>query len=166
MAAVTSTTTLDPRGNPEQHIEPRLLNVLDDYAIHHSPPAASDSAETPQDTILVAGTRRQRQPSAFDPSLAAHPRVSYPVANPGWWEASYRRVPDFRPLNRGLDPEERRQQIVFQVVGKVMLAGCMTVAVSWVAVCGQRVFFSNESSLWLGRGGIRWGGLRMWGWDR
>ena len=108
---------------------PTLLNVLDDYAVHKSP-FMHEFSEPPEETIVVARTRPQRQPSAFDPTLAVHPRVSYPVTNTTWWEDTYRRLPEYRPLIRDLDPEERRQNIVFQRVGRVMVFGCMTISVS------------------------------------
>lgn len=129
MAAVTSTTTIDSSGHTHQEVSPALLNVLDDYAIHQSPLA--DATETPDGPIIIAGTRQQRQPSAFDPTLAAHPRVARPTPNPSWWEGTYRRVPEYRPVNHELDPAERMQNPVFRFVGTFMVLGCMTMAVSF-----------------------------------
>ncbi|KAH7134859.1 hypothetical protein B0J11DRAFT_595679 [Dendryphion nanum] len=127
MAAVTSTTVVENDGTSRQPVDPGLLTVLADYDIHHSTP----QAHNPGSSVLIGGhTLRQRQPPEFDPTLAAHPTVSYPVSNPSWWESTYRRVPEYRPVNRELDLEERRQNAVFRTVGAFMVFGCMTIASS------------------------------------
>ncbi|KAF2647742.1 hypothetical protein K491DRAFT_614088 [Lophiostoma macrostomum CBS 122681] len=124
MAAVSSTTVVDRNGSRHQRVDPGLLTLLADYDIHRSTPHPDDT----EGSVHVAGQVRQRQPDEFDPTLAAHPTVSQPVTNPEWWESSYRRVPLYRPVNRELDLEERRQNALFRTVGTFMLFGCMTIA--------------------------------------
>ncbi|KZM28345.1 uncharacterized protein EKO05_0010457 [Ascochyta rabiei] len=129
MAAVSSTTVIQNDGSRSQRVDPGLLTVLADYDIHQSTPGPNDT----EGDILVGGhTLRQRQPDDFDPTLAAHPTVPYAVSNPPWWDNINRRVPPYRPANRELDMEERRQNPVFQLVGRIMITGCMTIAsASW-----------------------------------
>ncbi|KAH6618433.1 hypothetical protein C7974DRAFT_440632 [Boeremia exigua] len=126
MAAVSATTVIDSDGTRRQRVDPGLLTLLADYDIHRSTPEPNDGY------VQIAGQWRHRQPDDFDPTLAAHPTVARPVSNPDWWEDTYRRVPVFRPVNRELDLEERRQNAVFRTVGAVMVFGCMTIAsASW-----------------------------------
>lgn len=124
MAAVFSTTVVDSDGTRRQRADPGLLTLLADYDIHQSTPEPNDGY------VQIAGQQRLRQPDSFDPTLAAHPAVTQLVTNPDWWESTYRRVPLYRSVNRQLDVEERRQNAVFRIVGAVMVAGCMTIAVS------------------------------------
>ncbi|KAH7072035.1 hypothetical protein BKA63DRAFT_567964 [Paraphoma chrysanthemicola] len=130
MAAVTSTTVVQRDGSRSQRIEPGLLTVLADYDIQTSN-LQSDHEER---TVLVGGhTERQRQPEQFDPTLASHPLAHPGIPNPTWWESTYRRVPDYRPVNTQLDLEERRQNAVFRTVGAFMVFGCMTIAsTGWI----------------------------------
>lgn len=128
MAAVESTTTtVQPGHEPNQQIQPSTLSLIADYNIHHSPEKAD---ETPGGVAeVVEGVWREAQPEAFDPTVAAHPRVPYPVTNPEWWQRSYRSVPDYRPINTELDMEERRQRPIFAIVGSIMIRGCAMVTV-------------------------------------
>ena len=126
MAAVTATSVVNCDGRGQNKVKPEILELLADYEIHKSTPQEGDEDGM---TLVGGHTMRQRQPEEFDPSLAAHPTVPYEVTNPAWWESSYRRVPVFRPVNRRLDLEERRQNPLFQTVGFTMIFGCMTIAV-------------------------------------
>jgi hypothetical protein len=126
MAAVTSTTVIQRDGSRRQRVEPGLLTILADYDIHTSNPQPDDE----EGNVLVGGhTLRPRQPGEFDPTLATHPLAHPGIPNPNWWESTYRRVPGYRPVNRHLDLEERRQNAIFRTVGAFMIFGCMTIAV-------------------------------------
>ncbi|KAK0640533.1 hypothetical protein DIS24_g9270 [Lasiodiplodia hormozganensis] len=118
MATTTNTTTT----------RPRLSAALADYEVHQTVPTAptppSSSAGTPP---------REPQPAAFNPTLAAHPLPYSPTNPEGWPVGTFRRVPSYRPVNRGLDREERRQNAVFTVVGTFMIAGCAMIA-GWSSV--------------------------------
>ncbi|KAH7357512.1 hypothetical protein BKA66DRAFT_574335 [Pyrenochaeta sp. MPI-SDFR-AT-0127] len=137
MATLASTTMVDNESDrrPEDNSSP--ITILADYDLHRSTTRPNDAAGD----VLVGGhTLRERQPIDFDPSLAPHPTVTYPVSNPSWWQSTYRRVPDYRPVNKHLDLEERRQNAVFTVVGSFMVFGCMTIASSawaWRNTLGQ-----------------------------
>lgn len=72
----------------------------------------------------------QRCPDGLLLTLASHPPVPYPVSNPDWWDRTYRRVPDFRPVNRELDLSDRQQGAVFAFVGAIMVGGCWFQSVS------------------------------------
>lgn len=110
-------------------LEPATLRLLSDYNIHHS--AAQNESESKDGLVtIMAGVQREPQPPDFDSSLAHHPVVSYPVTNPAWWPRHWRRVPDYRPINRELDVAERQQKMLFFVVGGIMVWGCCLVAVS------------------------------------
>ncbi|KAK4936723.1 hypothetical protein LTR10_022447 [Elasticomyces elasticus] len=132
MAAVFSTTTTVQSGEePNQQVGPSALSLIADYDIHHSP---EKQEETTEDNIEVAqGVWRQAQPAQFDPTLAPHSLVPYPVTNPDWWERTYRRVPDYRPINTGLDLEQRRQGPIFMLVGGIMVRGCAMMT-AWASV--------------------------------
>lgn len=124
MAAVSSTTVIDSDGTRLERVDPGLITLLADYDIHRS------TSEPNEGYVQIGGQLRHRQPDDFDPTLAVHPTVAGPISNPNWWESTYRRVPLYRPVNRELDLEERRQNAVFRTVGAVMVFGCMTIAVS------------------------------------
>lgn len=127
MDAVSSSTTVArTSGSRQQRVEPGLLTLLADYDIHQSQPQTNDSLHN----IEIGGQIRPPQPDDFDPTLAAHPTIARLVDNPAWWESAYRRVPPYRPANRELDLNERRQNPLFQIVGRFMAFGCLTVAVS------------------------------------
>jgi hypothetical protein len=135
MDAVSSSSTVVTTSRSEQQgVERGLLTLLGDYDIHQSLPQSNDSLHN----IEIGGQIRPPQPDDFDPTLAAHPPVVGSVSNPAWWESTYRRVPPYRPANRELDLDERRQNPLFQVVGRVMAFGCLTVAVSinFMGDCG------------------------------
>ncbi|KAH5319454.1 hypothetical protein HBI12_113500 [Parastagonospora nodorum] len=123
-AVSSSSTVVETSRSEQQRVEPGLLTLLADHDIHQSLPQPNDSLHN----IEIGGQIRPPQADDFDPTLAAHPQVVGSVSNPAWWESTYRRVPPYRPANRELDLDERRQNPVFQVVGSVMAFGCMTVA--------------------------------------
>ena len=152
MAAVSSTTVVQSDGSRRQRVDPGLLTLLADYDIHQSPQQATDNLPRTE----IAGQIRPTQPSEFDPTLAAHPPVARAVSNPEWWDATYRRVPPYRPVNRELDMEERRQNPVFQAVGVVMIFGCMTIAVSATCkrFCGRKLICGVVD--WVGLEEHRW----------
>ncbi|KAH9231505.1 hypothetical protein K456DRAFT_1841083 [Colletotrichum gloeosporioides 23] len=109
----------------ELRLDSETTRLLSDYEIHRS--IASPGNDPDEDSSLVTvagGVRRERQPDDFDPTLASHPPVPYPVSTPDWWDRSYRRVPDFRPINRELDLSDRQQGAVFAFVGAIMVGGC------------------------------------------
>ncbi|KAI9034802.1 uncharacterized protein KD926_005460 [Aspergillus affinis] len=114
--------------------------LISDYGIHYS---ASEKPHMSQQTgrlATVAGhMEREAQSVEFDPTLAPHPLVPYPVSNPAWWHKPYRRLPDYRPVNKNLDREQRRQNPLFMAVGWFMIAGCSMIA--------------NWSSLWRNTAG-------------
>ncbi|KAJ5660673.1 uncharacterized protein N7484_000045 [Penicillium longicatenatum] len=128
MAAVTTQTeTVHAAGLPDA----AALRLISDYDIHRSHSEQTGIQQSTGQLVTVAGNlQREAQPSQFDPTQAPHPLVPYPVSNPGWWQQGYRRVPDYRPVNRELDREQRRQARLFQVVGTFMIAGCSIIAVS------------------------------------
>src|SRR4051812_7825081 len=117
MASVFSTTAnAQAGGESYQQIQPATLKLIADYDIHHSPEKDED-----REGDNVEGVRREAQPAAFNPTLAPHPTVPYPVTNPAWWQRTYRRVPDYRPINRELDFKERRQGLIFTIFGGIMV---------------------------------------------
>lgn len=135
MAAVFSTTTtVRSDEEPNQRVEPSALSLIADYDIHHSHEKQEESHEG--NIEVVRGVWREAQPPQFDSTLAPHPLVPYPVTNPDWWERTYRRVPDYRPINMELDLEERRQNAIFTIVGGIMVRGCamLTVRTSYCGV--------------------------------
>ncbi|KAB2569088.1 hypothetical protein DBV05_g12239 [Lasiodiplodia theobromae] len=120
MATTTTTTTTTTR--------PRLSAALADYEVHQTIPTTP--APSPQSSSSAGTPSREPQSAAFNPTLAPHP-LPYAATNPDGWPAdTFRRVPSYRPVNRGLDREERRQNAVFTVVGTFMIAGCAMIAVS------------------------------------
>ncbi|KAF5607447.1 hypothetical protein FPANT_863 [Fusarium pseudoanthophilum] len=135
--STTQTSTADTRNTrlqlrPESTIE----DALQDYKIHHSSHQSSsavDQQSNNRNFVIVAGIPREAQPSEFDSSLAPHPTVPYPVLNPGWWTDTFRRVPDYRPINQHLDLSERRQMLLFTIVGGIMVRGCWLMSV-WAQV--------------------------------
>ncbi|KAE8307054.1 hypothetical protein BDV41DRAFT_569399 [Aspergillus transmontanensis] len=106
------------------------LRLIGDYDIHQTSAEQPEAPTGVQLMTLANNAQREAQPSDFDPTLAPHPVVPYPVSNPGWWEQAHRRVPDYRPVNRELDREQRRQNPLFTAVGTFMIAGCSMIAVS------------------------------------
>ncbi|KAF4441165.1 hypothetical protein FACUT_2933 [Fusarium acutatum] len=133
--STTQTSTTDTRDShlrlrPDSSVE----DALQDYKIHHSSHQADEQQTNDRNIVLVAGgIPRESQPSDFDSSLAPHPTVPYPVSNPGWWTDTFRRVPDYRPINQHLDLDERRQMLLFTVVGGIMVRGCWLMSV-WAQV--------------------------------
>ncbi|RKK92223.1 hypothetical protein BFJ68_g8636 [Fusarium oxysporum] len=127
------------RLRPESSVE----DALQDYKIHHSSQQLSSSDEqqsSDRNIVIVAGIPREAQPSNFDSSLAPHPTVPYPVSNPGWWTDTFRRVPDYRPINQHLDLNERRQMLLFTVVGGIMVRGCWLMSIwaqAWRNTAGR-----------------------------
>ncbi|KAF4537805.1 uncharacterized protein LTHEOB_11429 [Lasiodiplodia theobromae] len=121
MATTTTTTTT----------RPRLSAALADYEVRQTVPTAPTTAPHPPSST---GTPLEPQPAAFNPTLAPHPLPYAVMTNPEGWPAdTFRRVPSYRPVNRGLDREERRQNAVFTVVGTFMIAGCAMIA-GWSSV--------------------------------
>lgn len=111
--------------------------ALQDYKIHHSShqPSPHQQQNAVSNIVIIAGDiPREAQPSDFDPSLAPHPTVPYPVSNPDWWTENFRRVPDYRPINQHLDLNERRQMLLFTIVGGIMVRGC------WLMSVGDPIF--------------------------
>ncbi|KAF7177660.1 hypothetical protein CNMCM7691_006021 [Aspergillus felis] len=130
------------RSEVEQHVNElngASLRLIGDYDIHQTPAAQTQAPATFQLVTVANDVQHEAQPPDFDPTLAPHPPVPYPVSNPEWWEQMYRRVPDYRPVNRELDREQRRQNLLFTAVGTFMIAGCSLV--------------SNWSSLWRNTAG-------------
>ncbi|KAM0231390.1 hypothetical protein ACHAPO_008500 [Fusarium lateritium] len=119
------------RLRPDASIE----DALQDYKIHHSrqQPSSAQQHDGEHNTVIVAGVTREAQPNDFDPSLAPHPPVPYPVSNPNWWTDTFRRVPDYQPINTNLDLNERRQMLLFTIVGGIMVRGCWLMSV-WAQV--------------------------------
>jgi hypothetical protein len=133
--STTQTSTANAHGS---HVRLRtnssVEDALHDYKIHHSShqPSSSDGQQSSDRSIVIVagGIPREAQPSDFDSSLAPHPTVPYPVSNPGWWTDTFRRVPDYRPINQHLDLNERRQMLLFTIVGGIMVRGCWLMSVS------------------------------------
>ncbi|SPJ78812.1 uncharacterized protein FTOL_07203 [Fusarium torulosum] len=129
----THTNTASASGNNSRlRFDASMEDALQDYKIHHSHQQASSvqQRDGERDTVVVAGVTREAQPNDFDPSLAPHPPVPYPVSNPNWWTDTFRRVPEYRPINTSLDLNERRQMLLFTIVGGIMVRGCWLIS-SW-----------------------------------
>lgn len=129
--STTQTSTTNTRDShlrlqPDSSVE----DVLQEYKIHHSSHQPDEQQTNDGNVVLVAGIPREAQPRDFDSSLAPHPTVPYPVSNPGWWTDTFRRVPDYRPINQHLDLNERRQMLLFTIVGGIMVRGCWLMSVS------------------------------------
>ncbi|EWG51753.1 hypothetical protein FVEG_16847 [Fusarium verticillioides 7600] len=135
--SATKTSTINAHGSHVRlQLDTPLENTLQDYKIHHSSRQSSlaiDQQSGDRNIVIVAGISREAQPSEFDSSLAPHPTVPYPVSNPGWWTDTFRRVPDYRPINQHLDLNERRQMLLFTIVGGIMVRGCWLMSV-WAQV--------------------------------
>ncbi|KAF5719315.1 hypothetical protein FGLOB1_1227 [Fusarium globosum] len=132
--STTQTSTTNTRDShlrlqPDSSVE----DVLQEYKIHHSSHRPDEQQTNDGNVVLVAGIPREAQPRDFDSSLAPHPTVPYPVSNPGWWTDTFRRVPDYRPINQHLDLNERRQMLLFTIVGGIMVRGCWLMSV-WAQV--------------------------------
>ncbi|KAH7234633.1 uncharacterized protein BKA55DRAFT_652116 [Fusarium redolens] len=143
--STTQTSTANAHGS---HVRLRtnssVEDALHDYKIHHSShqPSSSDGQQSSDRNIVIVagGIPREAQPSDFDSSLAPHPTVPYPVSNPGWWTDTFRRVPDYRPINQHLDLNERRQMLLFTIVGGIMVRGCWLMSVwaqAWRNTAGR-----------------------------
>jgi len=130
MATVTSTTVVRD-GARSQHVQPEVISLIADYEIYQSWLESTESISN--GTVVIAGVEREAQPAQFDPTLAPHPRVPHPASNPFWWQFTFRRVPDYRPVNYGLDLSERRQNLIFTIVGGTMVLGCYSLGVSSVS---------------------------------
>ncbi|BAE62260.1 unnamed protein product [Aspergillus oryzae] len=124
--AVTTRSGLEHQAG---NLDDTGLRIVGDYAIHRSPTEQPETQSPVQMTTVVGDVRREAQPSDFNPTLAPHPPVPYAVSNPEWWQQEYRRVPDYRPVNKDLDSEQRRQNRLFTAVGTFMIAGCSMIAV-------------------------------------
>ncbi|QMW44329.1 hypothetical protein G4B11_007749 [Aspergillus flavus] len=118
--AVTTRSELEHQAG---NLDDTGLRLVGDYAIHRSPTEQPETQSPVQMTTVVGDVRREAQPSDFNPTLAPHPPVPCAISNPEWWQQEYRRVPDYRPVNRDLDSEQRRQNRLFTAVGTSMIAG-------------------------------------------
>ncbi|KIX09654.1 uncharacterized protein Z518_00735 [Rhinocladiella mackenziei CBS 650.93] len=127
MAAIISTIVVRD-GARSQLVQPEVASLIADFEIYQS--RSSNSTERDNGSVIVGDVEREAQPADFDPTLAPRPTVAYPVSNPAWWETTFRRVPDYRPINYELDLSERRQNLAFTIVGSTMLLGRFTLAVS------------------------------------
>lgn len=128
MASVTARTKAEQKAS---NLDAATLSIIGDYDIHYSSSEQPHAAQHTSRLVTVAGQiQREAQPTEFDPTLAPHPLVSYPFSNPDWWQKAYRQVPAYRPVNKDLDREQRRQSPLFQAVGFFMIAGCSIIAVS------------------------------------
>ncbi|RSL95358.1 hypothetical protein CDV31_013918 [Fusarium ambrosium] len=134
--ATETTTASEAR---QLRLDAATSRLLEDYEIHHSSPANRQRDGEPGTVIVAGGIRREAQPGDFDPTLAPHPPVPYPVSNPEWWPENSRNMPEYRPVNRNLDWDERRQSPLFTVVGGVMVWGCC--------------FMANWAQLWRNTAG-------------
>ncbi|RAQ71696.1 hypothetical protein COH21_012106 [Aspergillus flavus] len=123
--AVTTRSELEHQAG---NLDDTGLRLVGDYAIHRSPTEQPETQSPVQMTTVVGDVRREAQPSDFNPTLAPHPPVPCAISNPEWWQQAYRRVPDYRPVNRDLDSEQRRQNRLFTAVGTSMIAGCSMIA--------------------------------------
>ncbi|KAI8650624.1 hypothetical protein NCS57_01396800 [Fusarium keratoplasticum] len=137
MATETTTTASEVR---QLRLDAATSRLLEDYEIHHFSSPANRQRDGEPGTVIVAGNiRREAQPSDFDSTLAPHPPVPYPVSNPEWWPGNFRNIPEYRPVNRNLDWDERRQSPLFTIVGGVMVWGCC--------------FMANWAQLWRNTAG-------------
>ncbi|KAH6997379.1 hypothetical protein EDB80DRAFT_781188 [Ilyonectria destructans] len=134
-------TTTSTRPVSELRLGAPTSDVLAEYDIHHSSsPSARQQNREPGIVIVAGNISREAQPADFDHTLAPHPQVPYPVSNPEWWPGYHRNVPDYRPVNRELDLEERRQSPLFTYVGAIMVSGCCIMAnwaQLWRATAGK-----------------------------
>jgi hypothetical protein len=95
----TTTSTSTPSGPvPAEAARLRRWSHLIDYELHHS----DTSTESPipshdNSTINIPHVQRTEQSSLY---LALH--------NPLDWPANHRRIPQYRPINRELDQNQRR----------------------------------------------------------
>ena len=128
-SVIMAMTTHSELEHQFDNIDAAGLRLVGDYAIHRSPTEQPEAQLPVQMTTVVGNVQREAQPLDFNPTLAPHPPVPYVVSNPEWWEQEYRRVPDYRPVNRGLDREQRRQNLLFTAVGTFMISGCSMIAV-------------------------------------
>ncbi|KAJ6089927.1 hypothetical protein N7467_005143 [Penicillium canescens] len=129
-----------------------LLGMIEDYDIKRSP-TCTENIQSETNIVLVSGILCEAQAPQFDPTLAPHPPVPYPVSNPEWWQDQYRKVPDFQPVNRELDREQRRQSPLFMAVGFFMIAGCSMVA-NWSSLWRNTV--GQFSTIGVGEIGGEW----------
>ncbi|KAJ5240512.1 uncharacterized protein N7469_002103 [Penicillium citrinum] len=121
-------------GQKPANMDGTASSIISDYDIHYSFSEKPHTSPHTSKVVTVAGyVRREAQPDGFDPTLAPHPLVPYSVSNPNWWQKAYRRVPDYRPVNKNLDREQRRQSPLFQAVGWFMIAGCSMIA-NWSSI--------------------------------
>ncbi|KAH7113035.1 hypothetical protein EDB81DRAFT_670482 [Dactylonectria macrodidyma] len=136
-----TTTTASPSQASQLRLEASTSEMLAEYDIHHSSsPSARQRNGEPGIVIVAGNIPREAQPADFDATLAPHPPVPYPVSNPPWWPGYHRNVPDYRPVNRDLDWEERRQSPLFTYVGAIMVSGCCIMAnwaQLWRATAGK-----------------------------
>jgi hypothetical protein len=133
MTIPSTTEVTSTQGEAQlQQLEPAVIRLLAGYELRSSSSGnGTESEESSRKVFLVADSApREAQPQAFDPTLAAHPPIDEPVTNPEWWQQQYRRVPDYRPVNRGLDLSERKQEAITTIVGSTILIGCCAIAVS------------------------------------
>jgi hypothetical protein len=81
------------------------------WPIHGS---AQFHARAPPQTY--EGMTGRSQPPDFNPTLAPHLPVPYPVSDSERWEQMYRRARDDWPVNRVLDREQGSQNLLFTAV--------------------------------------------------
>ncbi|KAH7137495.1 hypothetical protein B0J13DRAFT_392929, partial [Dactylonectria estremocensis] len=133
-------TTASPRQTNGPRLDTLTSEVLAEYHIHHSSVSAHQQNGEPGIVLVAGNIPREAQPADFDSTLASHPLVPYPVSNPQGWSGHHRSVPDYRPVNRHLDHEQRRQKPLFTYVGGVMVSGCCIMAnwaQLWRATAGR-----------------------------
>jgi hypothetical protein len=112
--------------NPQTY---NLRTVLADYELHHSP-----------------------ETEPLDTSLNAHPTPSSSHSNPSYWPIDARRVPDYRPVNRNLDQNERR---VYQNGIERAFVGVMFTGV-WLEATLSKAWRTTFGRVWdvaYGKGG-------------
>ncbi|CAG9951279.1 unnamed protein product [Clonostachys rosea f. rosea IK726] len=126
----TQTDAASASNNSQPRLDASIADALQDYRIHHSSQQqyAARQQDGERNVVIVAGVAREAQPDDFDSSLAPHPPVPYPVSDPDWWTDTFRRVPNYRPINRHLDLNERRQKLLFTIVGGIMVRGCWLIS--------------------------------------
>ncbi|KAH7133841.1 hypothetical protein EDB81DRAFT_763118 [Dactylonectria macrodidyma] len=138
--ATETRTAARTRQTSNFQLEASTSEVLAEYQIHHSSASAHQRNGEPSIVIVAGNIPREAQPADFDTTLASHPLVPYPVSNPHGWSGHHRNVPDYRPVNQHLDPEQRRQKPLFTYVGGIMVAGCCIMAnwaQLWRATAGR-----------------------------
>ena len=129
MSTVTETITR-PR---DATVVTHRMEIPSDYAIHRT-----DGLDTSQPIVPniskapTSGSGPElNHDGRINPQLCPHPRVEG-VVNPDWWPRNWRRIPDYAPVNRNLDIDERPlggsprvTRMIFIVIN-----GCALISVS------------------------------------